>query len=166
MKDIVTAPELYTKRLRLSDMTENEASSIVEWRSDPEVYKFFVSPHEITIEEHLNWFNNRYIYDPNRLDWVAFDIDNLPIGVFGAKRNDQKSETAEVSYILSPKQYGKGYANEAVERVIRFCKENWHCSTVIADIHKDNDNSIRFIERLGFSRESSDGVFIRYSRKI
>ncbi len=166
MKDIISAPELYTKRLRLSDMTEKEAAYVVEWRSDPDVYRYFMSPHEITIEEHLNWFKNRYISDQNRFDWVAFSIDNVPIGVFGAKRDDEKSETAEISYILSPKEYGKGFASEAVERIIQFCKENWNCSTVIADIHKDNDNSIRFIEQLGFSRESAEGVFIRYSRKI
>ena len=165
MKSIVTAPELYTERLRLSDMTENEAPSVVEWRSDPEVYKYFVSPHKISLEEHLNWFRNRYVYDTNRFDWIAFDNDNEPIGVFGAKRNDENSDAAEVSYILSPKYYGKGYAGEAVEKVIGFCREYWNCRVVIAEIHKDNLNSIKFIERLGFSKESSNGDFVIYSRK-
>lgn len=166
MNDIVTAPELYTERLRLSDMTDKDALSIVEWRSNPDVYRFFVSPHELTLEEHLNWFRNRYVYDTNRFDWVAFDKDEEAIGVFGAKRNDEISGKVEISYILSPKYYGKGYASEAVERVILFCKENWNCRKVIAEIHRDNVDSIKFITRLGFSKESCDGNFIIYSRTL
>ena len=166
MSTEVKAPELFTERLRLSDMTEEDAPFVVEWRSDPDVYRFFVSPHKITLEEHLNWFRTRYRFDNDRYDWVAFSKENEPVGIFGARREDEHSETAEVSYILSPKHYGKGYAGEAVERIIAFCREQWECVTVIAEIHKNNIRSLGFIKRLGFELQSENGDFVIYSRKI
>ncbi len=165
MKNMITAPELYTERLVLSDISEKDAPYIVKWRSDPNVYKYFVSPHKITIEEHLNWFNNRYVYEENRFDWIAF-YNNEPIGIFGIKRDDSSSIVAEVSYILSPMYYGKGFAGEAVERLISFGKNEWKCCKIIAEIHKDNVSSIHFIERLRFEKDSENDPFVVYSRRL
>lgn len=166
MKKRIAAPELYTDRLKLVDMTEKDACFVVECRSDPDVYKYFVSPHKITIDEHLKWFRERYIYDENRFDWIAFSKEDEPIGAFGVKRDIENMDTAEVSYILSHDHYGKGYASEAVNRLIIFCKDNWNCSKVIAEINKDNNASIKFVEKLGFVAENNDGSFIRYVREI
>ena len=165
MNDKIKAPRLYTDRLVLSDITEDDAPAVVEWRSDPDIYKFFVSPHKLTLEEHLDWYRNRYVYDANRFDWIAFSGET-PIGIFGLKRENKSSDTAEVSYILSPKYYGKGYAGEAVKRLIVFCKEEWKCRKVIAEIHRDNDRSVRFVKRLSFVLESAEGDFVRYGKEL
>ena len=161
----ISAPELNTERLKLTEITEKDAADIVEWRSDPNVYRYFVSPHRITLEEHLDWFRNRYIYDEDRLDWIA-SYNNEPIGVFGIKRDHPSSDSAEISYILSPVFYGKGFAGEAVKEIIQFCKKEWKCCKATAEIHKENAASIHFIERLGFVKESENDPFVIYSRKI
>lgn len=162
MNKRIKAPELRTERLVLRDMEENDTSFIVGLRSNPQVYKYFVSPHKITEDEHLSWYQKKYIFDNNRFDWIGV-YDEMSIGVFGAKRDGSKSSEAEVSYILSPTQYGKGFASEAIQRIILFCSEEWNCNRVIAEIHKDNIQSIKFIKKLGFveNRESYD--FIQFS---
>ena len=165
MNEKIRAPRLYTDRLVLSDITEDDASAIVKWRSDPDIYKYFVSPHKITLEEHLNWYRTKYVYDKNRFDWIAFSGEG-PIGIFGLKRKSESSDTAEVSYILSPKHYGKGYAGEAVERLIEFCKKEWKCRKVMAEIHRDNIMSVRFIKRLSFVLECAEGDFVRYGKEL
>lgn len=166
MKQRVFAPDLCTDRLILKDITEKEALLIVEWRSNPNVYKYFVSPHKISLEEHLNWFNNKYIYDSNRFDWMGYTKDSEPVGVFGIKRESLDSVTAEISYILSPNHYGKGYAREAIERLILFCKDEWKCKKIIAEIHKDNTASIRFIDRFSFELDEMNGNLIRYVKEL
>lgn len=163
MKAMISAPELHTERLHLLDITENDADVIVKLRSDPNVYQYFVSPHKITLEEHLNWFRNIYIYDENRYDWIAF-LDNEPIGIFGIKREFHYADTAEISYILSPEYYGKGYAKEAVSMLILFCKTEWKCKKVTAEIHKNNTLSINFIKRLSFTLTEEYGYFLRYEK--
>ena len=50
-----------TKRLILREIESGDAETIVRWRSDPKVYQYFRSPHALTMEEHLAWFENGYL---------------------------------------------------------------------------------------------------------
>ena len=156
-----TVPILKTARLTMRGIAEEDTNAIVVMRSNPDVYRFFVSPHQITEEEHLNWFRNSYLFNKSRIDWIAFDTANNLVGVFGVKRENENSLEAEVSYMLAPEQYGKGFAAEAVNRLIQFCKEEWNCTSVIAEIHNDNLDSIRFAERLGFIEEKPKFIIFR-----
>lgn len=159
-------PVLKTERLVLRNIAEEDTKSIVGLRSNPNVYQYFVFPHRITEEEHLNWLKNNYLCNENRIDWIAFDDANNLVGVFGVKRETKDSKEAEVSYILEPAQYGKGYASEVVHQLIHFCKEAWKCISVIAEIHEDNIISIKFAEKLGFLRKEKKGLFIVYRKYI
>jgi len=163
---MITAPRLKSQRLELRDMSLNDAPFVVRLRSDPEVYKYFTAPHKITLEEHTDWFNRRYIYDDNRYDWIGFNDLNEPVGIFGAKRESEKSDCAEISYILDPAYYGKGYAAEAVRAIIAFCKDFWQCRCVTAEIHKDNQSSLKFIARQGFEAVSDSEEFILYKKYL
>ena len=155
---------LRTARLTLREIEEKDAVFIVRLRSDPEVYRYFVSPHRITQEEHLNWYRNRYLQDNSRADWIAEDRDGKAVGVFGIKAG-AKDGSAEISYILAPEAYGKGYAREAVEAVMRFAAEERRITRFTAEIHKDNRASIRFAEKAGFRAAGQEGDFIRFERK-
>lgn len=156
-----TVPVLKTARLTMRGIAEEDTNAIVVMRSNPDVYRFFVLPHQITEEEHLNWYRNSYLFNKNRIDWIAFDTTNNLIGVFGVKRENENSIEAEISYILAPEQYGKGFAAEAINRLMQFCKEEWNCTSVIAEIHNDNMDSIRFAERLGFVEEKPKFIIFR-----
>ena len=156
-----TVPILKTARLTMRGIAEEDTNAIVVMRSNPDVYRFIVSSHQITEEEHLNWFRNSYLFNKSRIDWIAFDTANNLVGVFGVKRENENSLEAEVSYMLAPEQYGKGFAAEAVNRLIQFCKEEWNCTSVIAEIHNDNLDSIRFAERLGFIEEKPKFIIFR-----
>ena len=159
-------PVLQTARLIMRGITEEDTRAIITLRSDPNVYKYFVSPHQITEEEHLSWFKNNYIFNEDRLDWIAFDMAVRLVGVFGVKRDNKDSKEAEVSYILAPQQYGKGYASEAVNCLIQFCREEWKCVCVTAEVHEENSDSIRFAEKLGFAIELKNGSFFCLKKRI
>lgn len=165
MMEVVKAPDLLTKRLVLRDIRDSDAAFVVSLRSDPEVYRYFVSPHEISLKEHLEWFHKYYIYNCNRFDWIAM-YGQTPIGIFGVKRNESFSEVAEVSYILAKEHCKKGFASEAVCRLIRFCNEEWGCRQIIAEIHKENTRSIDFIKKMGFAEKETSGKFICFSKLI
>lgn len=159
-------PVLQTVRLTLRGITEKDTGAIVTLRSDPNVYQYFVSPHQITEQEHMMWFKNNYIFNEDRLDWIALDRNNNLIGVFGVKRESKDSKEVEISYILAPQQYGKGYASEAATRLIRFCREEWKCVCVTAEVHEDNNDSRRFAEKLGFTKTVKNGSFIIYRKSV
>ena len=151
-----------TERLILRGINESDATEIVEWRSDPEVYKYFKSPHKITIPEHFSWFNNSYLFNENRMDWMCIEKGTgKKIGVFGVAID---GDTVELNYLLAPDAQHKGYATEAIRAIILHAKEKWPKKKMIAEIHKDNDASSRLMEKQGFQYRSANGNFEIYER--
>ena len=155
---------LETERLLFRGIDESDAELIVEWRSVPEVYRFFKSPHKITVDEHLNWYRNSYLKNAERFDWICIEKEsNRRIGVFGLIR---EGDRAEVNYLLAPDVQHKGYASEAVRKMLEYAAGNWNCKQVDAEIHVDNKPSRALAEKLGFSVVSENGPFIIYGIKV
>ena len=155
-----TVETIETERLFLRGITEEDTAEIVAWRSAPDVYRFFKSPHKITAEEHLKWYRENYLHNELRYDWICIEKDTeQKIGVFGLMR---KGATAEVNYLLCSAAMHKGYATEAIQRIIRFSADVWDIHRIIAEIHKDNEASIALVKRMGFSLQSDNG-FVIYS---
>ncbi len=151
-------------RLTYREISEKDSETLVAWRSDPEVYKYFLSAHKITLEEHLNWYFNRYLQDDDRIDYIACEqTSGEPIGVFGIKK---RRDGAEVSYLLKKQSQGKGYAGEAVCWLMETAKATWGIAKAIAEIHLENTPSIRLAERLGFERVAQSGNFLIYEKVL
>lgn len=159
-------PVLKTERLVLRGINESDTDFIVDLRENPEIYRFFTSPHKISREEHLFWFQKSYLKDFNRIEWIGIDGMKIPVGIFGIRRSTKISIDAEISYILSPNEYGKGYASEAVTRLIEYCRVEWDTEVLTAEIHINNYKSLRFIQRMGFEEKSRDGCFMHFERQI
>lgn len=149
-----------TERLFLRGIDETDAESIVLWRSDSEVYKYFKSPHKITVEEHKKWYVEKYLQDDNRFDWVCIEKDSgRKIGVFGLVKGDG---VAEVNYLLAPEGQHKGYATEVLVALIKFASDAWYCNQIKAEIHVDNLVSSVLVKKLGFALKITSTPFCTY----
>lgn len=155
-------------RILLREIESEDAQYIVRWRAVPEVYQFFRSAHEITLQEHLKWYNTQYLNDNDRKDFIAEEKETgKPIGVFSIKKlNSYEGRCAEVSYLLQPEAQKKGYGGEAVLVLIWLAKEKWSVTKMIAEIHEDNSPSIAFAKRLGFVRREQSGSFVVYEKSV
>lgn len=152
--------KIQTERLILRGINETDAPEIVEWRSDPNVYRFFKSPHKITVKEHFNWYNNKYLFDENRFDWMCIEkTTGKKIGVFGLIRD---GDSVELNYLLAPDAQHKGYACEAIKHIMKYAVEKWHSERVVAEIHKNNMPSIALVKKLGFELLYTKGEFSSY----
>ncbi len=158
-------PDIETGRLILKEITEKDTEVIIRLRSNPDVYKYFLSVHELTATEHIKWFKTQYLHDESRFDYIArVKGNNIAIGVFGIKKMGQK--IVETNYILNHLYRGKGYAHEAIFALLEFAKQEWECKTAIAKIHKDNNASIHFAESSGFNPVFQEGNFITYNKQL
>lgn len=157
-------PAIQTERLLLREITSEDAQTIVELRNDPRVYRFFRSPHAITVPEHMQWYTGHYLADRNRCDWLAF-LDGHPIGIFALTRLDDPS-TMEVNYWLCPTSWGKGYAQEAVNALTEQAKAAFQVNTIYATIHRENSASIRFAERMGFRKKNAEDIYFLYEKNL
>ena len=164
---MIKAPNLITDRLIIRDIAIQDTELIVQWRSDPDIYKYFLDPHPLSEEEHLKWYYNKYIFSSDRFDFIAIRKDTeKAIGVFGIKRRDRDSRQAEVSYILAPEEQGKGYATEAVLELLNYIKTEWKCEKAAAVIHRYNQDSIQFAEKLGYRCMTYQDVFGIYEKEL
>lgn len=86
------------------------------------------------------------------------------LGLFIARRNDDATPIGwcgfwyfheppvrEVCYAIHPHHWGKGYAQEAVEALIRWGAESKGIDTFVASVDEPNERSHRLLVRLGFT---------------
>ena len=119
---------MQTERLILRGINESDAIEIVEWRSAPDVFKYFKSPHKITIQEHFYWYNTIYLSDDKRFDWMCIEKNTgKKIGVFGLMFDEH---CAEINYLLAPDAQHKGYALEAIDCLLNFVKASWFSANI------------------------------------
>ena len=139
---------IQTERLILRGINETDAIKIVEWRSDPEVYRFFKSPHKITVREHVAWYNNSYLPNENRFDWMCIEQSSgKRIGVFGLVRDE---DLCEVNYLLASEAQHKGFAAEAIKSLMDYAAKNCGIRHVVAEIHKNNQHTSIINQQLNY----------------
>lgn len=157
-----------TSRLLLRPIRIDDAECIVKLRNEETIYRFFKNPHKMTMQEHIQWYENNYSHDETRHDFVIqlFQENSPIIGICGIKNLDVDRGRMELSYLLDIKYQKNGYAKEAVTALMDMAKGRWGVREVCATIHQDNRASSCFIKRLGFSVVGREGEFVVYKIQI
>lgn len=137
-----------SERLTYRGLEKSDAQVVVSWRSNPENYRFFLNAHQITLEEHLSWYE-RYLDDPTRYDFVIFDSEDKPIGTVGLSHITKDS--GEINYMIGEvSARGKGYAKEAVRTFTSIAVGELGVKTVYASVLVNNPASMHVVEGCGF----------------
>lgn len=153
-----------TERLWLRGIDASDAGLIVQWRSDPVAYQYFKSPHQISFEEHMNWYKNIYLVSTDRYDWICIEKESgNRIGVVGLYKGEKD---VELNYLLSPEGQHKGYAVEAVKGLIDYASKKWNSKKLVAEIHRNNQPSIALVKKLGFNLISQSDPFVIYGIEV
>lgn len=154
-----------TERMKMQEITEADTDFIVELRSNPEAYRYFLAPHPLQKQEHIFWYRDRYLNDDFQSSYIARSkSEKTSLGVFSVKQTE--AGEIEISYILAPNAQGKGLATEAVQGLECLCKKYTDVAVFTAQIHICNTQSIRLINRLGYVQKERIGDFILYQKEI
>lgn len=153
-----------SSRLFFREIEEDDSAFIVDVRSDPEVYRYFVDPHRITLEEHLNWFRNIYPHNDKRTDYIAVDkASGERAGVFGLIKD---GDSVEINYLIAKLFQRQGLATEGVECLLDYASTAMHCHTVLAEIHENNVASLALAEKLGFVQTGKKDPILYFEKQI
>jgi UDP-4-amino-4,6-dideoxy-N-acetyl-beta-L-altrosamine N-acetyltransferase len=130
-------------------VTIEDLALILSWRNHPEVRRVMFSQHEISLEEHRNWFNKVRLDNSRCL--LLVEEANKPIG-FVQFTHVESEGVADWGFYTdpgAPKGTGRKLGVAALEHA--FTNLNLHkvCGQVISS----NSISIRFHHRLGFVQE-------------
>jgi len=155
-----------SERLIYKEICIDDTDNIVRWRSDQMIYEYFKNPEPITLENHINWYKNKYLSDKTRVEYIIIHKQtNTPIGSVGA--SDISKNTLQIGYLIGEASFQKqGFAVEAINAVINIYNQAG-INEFFAEIRKDNIASIKTIEKCGFVYDKDiDEKFVVYVKII
>jgi len=155
-------PRLDTGRLSIQPIATSDANSLYAYRSHPDVTRFQSKMFTNELEA-LDFIRNHEGHGfgiPNT--WFQLGIylkpDMALIGDIGLHFLDQNTKTVEIGYTIAPTHQRKGYAFEAVSRMLAYLFTILHTNIIIAVTDPQNHPSIGLLARLGFEKTAPESI--------
>ncbi|RKT53111.1 GNAT family N-acetyltransferase [Saccharothrix australiensis] len=147
---------LRTDRLALRRFRPDDAAAFAAYRSDPEVarYQSWEPPFPPAVAEEF--MREMAGLDPVEPGWFqyAIDVGGMLIGDVGVNLHENRRQ-AEIGYTITTAHQGKGYATEAVGRVLEHLFVDRGLHKVSAECDARNERSAKLLARLGFRHEGT-----------
>lgn len=144
--------KLETKRLYIIPCTE-EKLQIAEQQG------YNSGPHILGHVESVK-------QDAALLPWGVWYVirkeDDIVLGDIGFKGAPNENHTVEIGYGFIEKYWNKGYATEAVRKLIKWAFQTGEVETIIAETLLDNYSSIRVLEKLHMKRVDTTETMINW----
>ena len=149
---------LETPRLVLRSFRDDDLPVFVAYRSDPEVARFQAWDAPFPEERAREFLKDmRHIIPGLPGEWYQVAIERKEDGAllgdcaFSVLAED--NHQAEIGFTLARQYQGKGYATEAVGRLLEYLFDDLGLHRVRAVCDVENQPSARLMERLGMRRE-------------
>jgi len=163
---------LETERLFLKNIGTDDRDFIYSEFSNDDINKYLYDAEPLTDISGADEIINFYIEPEPRFQhrWVLIKKeDNKKIGTCGFHCWDKINSKIEIGYELLKEYWGKGYMQEALEKIILFSKNLMSIKEINANIAEHNVKSIKLIEKLGFTETGTKYYLFRdkeYLHKI
>ena len=148
---------LETARLRLREFTLDDGEFIVDLMNSPGWLKFIGDRNVRTTGQAQKYLENGPIkaYQENGfgLSMVERKDDDVPVGMCGILQRPTL-DTPDIGFAFLPAFNGKGYALEIASAVMTYAQSNLGLSRIAAITLRENDRSIRLLEKLGMTYRS------------
>ncbi len=134
---------------RIRAVVSEDLPLLLSWRNHEAVRMFMLTQHEITLEEHRDWFSRANV-DPSRRLLIA-ENDEGPFAYvqFSHVAEGGVADWGFYARPHAPKGMGRVLGRLALDYAFNELKLHKVCGQAIAS----NAASIAFHERMGFSRE-------------
>ncbi len=146
-----------TGRLILRDFVDADWPAVLAYQSDPRYLRIYglTGRRAEEVQEFVAIFLAQQEERPRFKYQLAVTLreDGRLIGNCGLRKENPESQVADIGYELSPDYWGKGYASEAIARLVAFGFERLGLRRVWARTTSDNQSSRRVLEKLGMRLE-------------
>jgi RimJ/RimL family protein N-acetyltransferase len=146
--------EIDLKDFRLRCLKPEDARSLAQSCSDPEIHARIATPYPYTIKNAENYI----IYCLEKWDTgaeynFAIDIDGKVIGMISTMDINYANLRTEIGYWLGAAHRGHGIMTRAVKALINFSFDTLKLEKVFAVTHLDNPASEAVLHRAGMQKE-------------
>lgn len=144
-----------TDRLRLREPETHDAESLRDYyRRNAERFAPWEPPHADEVAWHARWVDEtaERRRAGSGASFLAFAASGDLVGVVQLSGfSEEEPRTAMLSYTVDGEYEGRGYASEAVGRIVQYAFEELGLAALLAYYHPDNARSEALLQRLGFS---------------
>ncbi|MET9224521.1 GNAT family protein [Lentzea sp. NPDC003310] len=143
---------LTSARLTIRPFRPEDAPALADYRSDPDVarYQSWDAPFPLDAATRMI----AEMTDPAAPGWFQYAIDHEGevVGDVGVGLHDNLLQAA-IGFTLAPAHQGRGYATEAVQRMLAHLFTDRGLRRMSAECDARNTRSVRLLTRLGFRQE-------------
>ena len=146
-----------SERLILRRFEDSDLTSFVAYRNDPEVarYQSWDSCNEREARAFIRGMGAARVGVPG--EWFQFAIESTEtgelIGDCALRVNKHEPYRAEIGFTLAREHQGRGFASEAVSRLLDYAFGVLGLHRVVAIADCRNESSWALLERIGMRRE-------------
>lgn len=150
---------LQTARLTLRDFVPNDFDAIHAYASNADVTRYMFYDPRTTAETRA--YLDRMLAsqrDTPRLIWelaVVLTDEDRVIGACDLTLGNVRDNEADLGFIFSQDAWGKGYATEAAQALVREGFEHLGLNRIFATCDVANHASVRVLEKAGLTREAT-----------
>lgn len=151
-------PIFETERLVLRELVEEDAQDILNCFSNDDVLRYYGQKPLTSIEQVKQIIRNfsRNFEEKSGVKWgIELKEIGTIIGTIGFQEWSLEHKRANISYALFPEKWGKGYASEAVEKVISYGFQELGLERIGAVVFVDNNASNQLLIKFGFTKEGT-----------
>lgn len=156
MFDFNLFPVLHSENLVLRELSDNDAGEIFSMASDAEVTRYVEwDTHAALGDTYRAFLQFRSEYSQRAGIVWAIQIRRTGqlAGLIGIKELDYRNNRANVGYWLGSHHWGRGYATEALEKVISFTLHALGFERIEAKCVAENPASGRVMQKAGMTFE-------------
>lgn len=149
-------PTIETERLLLKKIVMDNAEDMYSYASLDTVTRYLLWTPHLNMDDTRGYieFLERQYKRGNYADWgITLKEENTFIGTVGFADIDFNNNIGELGYVLNPLYQGRGYMSEAVNEILKMAFTVLEFDKVVLRIMEENNASIRFAKRNGFSLE-------------
>jgi RimJ/RimL family protein N-acetyltransferase len=147
---------LQTERLVLRRFQAEDAVAFAAYRSDPQVARYQSWAAPVPLEQAERLVAVFAGGSPTAPGWFQYAIahrhNDVLIGDVGVNLHDNLMQ-AEIGFTLATPWHGKGYAFEALSRVLEHLYTDRNLRRICAECDARNLRSAKLLGRLGFTAE-------------
>ncbi|MGH8241754.1 MAG: GNAT family N-acetyltransferase [Steroidobacteraceae bacterium] len=145
-----------TARLRLREFTAEDAAFVLRLLNEPSFLRYIGDRGVRSLDDA-----KRYIADGPVAGYARFGYglmrverrsDGATVGMCGVLKRDVLPDP-DIGFSFLPEHWSHGYALETARAVMRHAREILGLGRIVAITTKDNEPSIRLLEKLGFRFE-------------
>lgn len=153
---MIRHPVIETSRLALFEFVPSDAPFVFQLVNTPKWISFIGDRGVRTLDDAVRYIDERIVISYRKFGFGLYLVkvkdSAIPVGMCGLVRREHLNDV-DLGFAFLPAHENFGYALEASTAVLDFARDGLRLKRIVAITMKENNRSIRLLERLGLQFE-------------